>query len=121
MAEASIAVIEKSESAVAESLPSILVPSVALPGAKPLGDVSPQKPFGETEAQPQDDVPVPLSFPAILRNPKLTDRFAYLHERSVAVHPKASLSKSRRDEHEGKRWIRRRENGALCRSCGDHF
>ncbi|KAG1829000.1 hypothetical protein EV424DRAFT_1383521 [Suillus variegatus] len=91
-----------SEPTASESfIPPMAVPSLVLPGAKQTGDVSSQVP---------DDGPVPLSFPAILRNPKLVDRYAHLRERSVAAPPKASISKARRDEHEGKRWIRRREN-----------
>lgn len=107
---------DDSEPATAESsLPSMAVPSPVLPGAKQIGNISSQKPSGKTEAQAPDDSPVPLSFPAILRNPKLADRYAHLHERSGAAPSKASISKARRDEHEGKRWIRRRENGASCR------
>lgn len=111
---------ETSNAAVAESLiPSIPVSLVTLLGSKPLEDVSPQEPSGKSEVQASGDSPVPLSFPAILRNPKLADRYAYLRERPVAVQPKTSLSKARRDEREGKRWIRRRENGALqYLSCG---
>lgn len=104
-------IVDDSEPATAESsLPSMAVPSPVLPGAKQIGDVSSQKPAGKTEAQAPDDSPVPLSFPAILRNPKLADRYAHLHERSGAAPLKTSISKARRDEHEGKRWIRRREN-----------
>ena len=58
------------------------------------------------DEQPQDAGPVPLSFPAILRNPGLSDRFA---------DPPQSLqrrAKKDRPEPEGKRWARRRENGA---------
>ncbi|KAH0827827.1 hypothetical protein J3R83DRAFT_3453 [Lanmaoa asiatica] len=61
--------------------------------------------------------PVPLSFPAILRNPKLSDRFAHLHVSSqdAPSHPHQRRVKRDRLEHEGKRWVRRRENGALHR------
>jgi hypothetical protein len=120
MAEASIATVSITVAENAESepsLPSLSVPSLALPGAKSLGNISPQKSSVETKAQALDDGPVPLSFPAILRNPNLANRYAYLHERPAIAHPKTSLSKARRDEHEGKRWIRRRENGELNRSC----
>lgn len=115
MAETSITavplpIVDDSEPAAAGlPLPPMTVPSSALQG--PIDDVSSQKPSGKTEAQaPVDDSPVPLSFPAILRNPKLADRYAHLRERSGTAPPKASISKARRDEHEGKRWIRRREN-----------
>jgi hypothetical protein len=59
----------------------------------------------------QDSAPIPLSFPAILRNPGLTDRFAHLRtERASALAAKAAPKKSSRDDREGKRWIRRKEN-----------
>ncbi|KAG1802839.1 uncharacterized protein HD556DRAFT_1429579 [Suillus plorans] len=96
-----------SEPAASETstVPSTVIPSLVLP----------------------DDGPVPLSFPAILRNPKLIDRYAHLREHSVAAPPKTSISKARRDEHEGKRWIRRRENAKFTNnphvvppSRGDH-
>lgn len=57
--------------------------------------------------------PIPMSFPAVLRNPKLTDRFAHLRisasgTRDITpVQPK----KNSREDREGKRWVRRRENG----------
>lgn len=116
MAEASTtislpSIIDDSEPATTDSsLPSMTAPSHVLPGAKQIGNVSSQKPSGKTEVQAPDDSPIPLSFPAILRNPKLADRYAHLHERSGVAPPKASVSKAYRDEHEGKRWIRRREN-----------
>ncbi|KAG1742807.1 hypothetical protein EDB19DRAFT_596695 [Suillus lakei] len=115
MAEASttvpLPIIDDSKPAATQSPLSLtVVSSLVLPGAKPIGDISSQKPSGKTEAQAPDDSPVPLSFPAILRNPKLADRYAHLRERSAAAPPKTSISKARRDEHEGKRWIRRREN-----------
>ncbi|KAG6372306.1 hypothetical protein JVT61DRAFT_7746 [Boletus reticuloceps] len=56
---------------------------------------------------PPDTGPVPLSLPAILR----TDRFAHL--RDPQVHQRRA--KPDRPEPEGKRWVRRRENGALHR------
>lgn len=58
--------------------------------------------------------PVPMSFPAILRNAKLADRFAHLRESSVAddrgTQQLIPSKKRSRDEKEGKRWVRRREN-----------
>lgn len=66
----------------------------------------------------RDDGPVPMSFPAILRNPGVADRFAHLHRndsdqlRGLATAASASKKKNRRDEKEGKRWVRRKENGA---------
>ncbi|KAG5639103.1 hypothetical protein H0H81_006692 [Sphagnurus paluster] len=55
------------------------------------------------------ETPLPLSFPAILRNPGISDRFAHLQtsEHSIAV--PATIKKLKR-EHEGKRWIRRKDN-----------
>ncbi|KAF9556710.1 hypothetical protein CPC08DRAFT_743887 [Agrocybe pediades] len=61
------------------------------------------------------EVPV-LSFPAILRNPGLNNRFAHLHgplaEDGARKHTpvKVSVKKNRRDQNEGKRWVRRKDN-----------
>ncbi|KAF8894118.1 hypothetical protein BD779DRAFT_1505361 [Infundibulicybe gibba] len=52
--------------------------------------------------------PPPLSFPAILRNPGLTNRFAHLHGQTPAV--PLQVKNLRREEKEGKRWIRRKDN-----------
>ena len=62
----------------------------------------------------RDAGPIPMSFPAILRTAGLTDRFAHLRissstSASVPVTPK----KNRRDDKEGKRWVRRKDNGKL--------
>ena len=66
-------------------------------------------------AATQDNGPVPMSFPAVLRNPGLADRFAHLRivNEYQSPHATAQLAarKNRRDEKEGKRWIRRKENG----------
>ncbi|KAH9994346.1 hypothetical protein BJV74DRAFT_725416, partial [Russula compacta] len=55
--------------------------------------------------------PVQLSFPSILRNPQSTSRYAHLVEKtgppSALVQPKKAW---RRNDNEGKRWVRRREN-----------
>ena len=57
--------------------------------------------------------PVPLSFPSILRNPRLTSRYAHLVEASIpSPVPVQAKNVSRRNDNEGKRWVRRRENGA---------
>ena len=70
----------------------------------------------EQVATPGDAGPVPLSFPAILRNPKLSDRFAHLQVLSQPEDPShQGRTKKDRPEPEGKRWVRRRENGALRR------
>ncbi|KAG6813293.1 hypothetical protein H0H92_012448 [Tricholoma furcatifolium] len=50
----------------------------------------------------------PLSFPSILRNPGLSERFSHLQEN--APRPHALTIKKVKREHEGKRWIRRKEN-----------
>ncbi|KIJ68178.1 hypothetical protein HYDPIDRAFT_126943 [Hydnomerulius pinastri MD-312] len=63
---------------------------------------------------PPDNGPIPLSFPAILRNSNLPDRFAHLRQplqdRASANQAQARKSKQDRADHEGKRWVRRREN-----------
>ncbi|KZT66388.1 hypothetical protein DAEQUDRAFT_457908 [Daedalea quercina L-15889] len=62
-----------------------------------------------------DGGPVPMSFPAILRHAGIGDRFAHLH-RGDSAHLRGSAAvsaapkKNRRDEKEGKRWVRRKEN-----------
>jgi len=60
-----------------------------------------------------DSAPVPLSFPALLRNPGIASRYAYLSdsvaERSKPLAPKKHKT-LRRDDNEGKRWIRRKDN-----------
>lgn len=60
-------------------------------------------------------LPIPMSFPAVLRAPKLADRFAHLRLASASDEPTpdaASLvvKKNKREDREGKRWIRRKEN-----------
>jgi hypothetical protein len=64
-------------------------------------------------SQTEDKGPVLLSFPSILRNPGLNSRYAHLAEpkgsSSAPVQPKKAW---RRNDNEGKRWVRRRENGA---------
>ncbi|CAK5281488.1 unnamed protein product [Mycena citricolor] len=63
-------------------------------------------------ALPDSAAPIPLSFPAILRNSGLQSRFAHLSE-SAAPKPKPApkkLKSLRRSDNEGKRWIRRQEN-----------
>ncbi|KAI0705074.1 hypothetical protein C8T65DRAFT_653130 [Cerioporus squamosus] len=53
----------------------------------------------------KDNGPVPMSFPAILRNPGLSDRFAHLRLRTQS--PAASTPVAR--------WVRRKENGTCSR------
>ncbi|PAV18746.1 hypothetical protein PNOK_0558900 [Pyrrhoderma noxium] len=66
----------------------------------------------EVQAMP---TPVPMSFPAILRNSKLSDRYSYLRESETIIRddtPSNNLVPKRktREDKEGKRWVRRREN-----------
>ncbi|KAK7692420.1 hypothetical protein QCA50_004045 [Cerrena zonata] len=63
----------------------------------------------------EDKGPVPMSFPAVLRTPGLSDRYSHLRMAVGRSHlsestPYAAPKKSRRDEKEGKRWVRRKEN-----------
>lgn len=56
--------------------------------------------------------PVPMSFPAVLRNQGISDRFAHLRSGSLgSVSAPVVPKKSRRDDKDGKRWVRRKENG----------
>ncbi|KAJ6586866.1 hypothetical protein DFH09DRAFT_977102 [Mycena vulgaris] len=61
-----------------------------------------------------DDSPtLPLSFPSILRNPGLASHYAYLTDsatRSVKPAVPKKHKTSRRDDNEGRRWLRRKEN-----------
>jgi hypothetical protein len=54
----------------------------------------------------KDKGPVSMSFPSILRNSGLTSRYAHVVD---PVQPKTIW---RRNDNDGKRWVRRRENGA---------
>ncbi|KAI0374142.1 hypothetical protein BV20DRAFT_962128 [Pilatotrama ljubarskyi] len=52
-----------------------------------------------------------MSFPAILRNPGVSERFAHLRMQTDKTVPSASAARrNKRDEKEGKRWVRRKEN-----------
>ena len=75
---------------------------------------------GTGEQSTTDTGPIPMSFPAVLRAPKLADRFAHLRLTSVSEDPtsdtdKLVVKKNKREDREGKRWIRRQENCMLCR------
>lgn len=61
------------------------------------------------------DTPLPLSFPSILRNPGISDRFAHLRvQPSKTPAPIFSKKlKNRTDENGGKRWVRRKDNGSF--------
>ncbi len=62
-------------------------------------------------ASKQDSVP--LSFPAILRNPGLNGRFAHLTDTRAASPSVTAKKIGRRDENNGRRWVRRKEN-SMC-------
>jgi hypothetical protein len=58
------------------------------------------------------DGPIPLSFPAIIRNPGISGRFGHLREPGSESYDRSKAgTRNKRDENEGKRWIRRKENG----------
>lgn len=68
--------------------------------------------------QPATDTgPIPMSFPAILRAPKLANRFAHLRYASALEDLAPDFTrlavKNKREDREGKRWIRRKENCML--------
>ncbi|KAE9411177.1 hypothetical protein BT96DRAFT_767641, partial [Gymnopus androsaceus JB14] len=54
-----------------------------------------------------------LSFPSLLRNPGIKDRYGHLYEsnpKGASTSPRVAYKKTKRDDNEGKRWIRRKEN-----------
>lgn len=53
---------------------------------------------------------LPLSFPAILRNAGLTERFSHLQTKQPTLVP-LSVKRLKREYNEGKRWVRRSDNG----------
>jgi len=57
----------------------------------------------------EDARPV-LSFPAILRNPGISSRFAHLQTNQQQISAAPAAIKKFKREHEGKRWIRRKDN-----------
>lgn len=64
----------------------------------------------QNTATTMDTVPVPLSFPAILRN-----RYAHLRppgfDREAISRSQSNWARKDRNVFEGKRWVRRQENG----------
>ena len=71
--------------------------------------------LGTGEQPAANPGPTPMSFPAILRAPKLADRFAHLRLASVSDESTSDavslvVKKNKREDREGKRWIRRKEN-----------
>ena len=70
----------------------------------------------ETDGQPAANTgPIPMSFPAALRASNLTDRFACLGLASASDEPTSDTARvvtkrNKREDQEGKRWIRRKEN-----------
>jgi hypothetical protein len=75
--------------------------------------VEPQSAVSLTTAEISTDLitPIPMSFPAVLRNPKLTDRLSHLHIAAGIDTVPARIKKNFREGREGKRWVRRKENG----------
>jgi hypothetical protein len=67
----------------------------------------------EFEPNMENTGPVPLSFPSILRHRGLTSRYAHLVDSTGPPAPAPTQAKKvwRRNDNEGKRWVRRRENG----------
>src|SRR5258708_15184111 len=65
-----------------------------------------------TNSNAKDKGPVPMSFPSILRNSGITGRYAHLVETRSSTVPAQPTKVWRRNDNEGKRWVRRRENGA---------
>ncbi|KDQ55845.1 hypothetical protein JAAARDRAFT_37269 [Jaapia argillacea MUCL 33604] len=66
-----------------------------------------------TKPSLEDTGPIPMSFPAILRNPGLSSKFAHLRSevpRAQGTGESSATKKKTRDDKEGKRWIRRKEN-----------
>ena len=89
---------------------SLTMSTVSEATSRPIDPVAP------TTGAPID--PVPLSFPAVLRNPGLNSRFAHLHcggDSEGRPAPAPVSNPARREDREGKRWVRRKENGALDR------
>ncbi|KAJ7084331.1 hypothetical protein B0H15DRAFT_390849 [Mycena belliarum] len=67
---------------------------------------------GNTRAL-DDSAPIPLSFPSILRNPGLASRYAHLSDAGHKSDKPLATKKhktSGRDDNEGKRWLRRKDN-----------
>lgn len=62
------------------------------------------------QAVAADNGPVPLSFPSLLRNPGISDHFGHLAPTKAHSTVPTIVKKNRRDDKEGKRWVRRREN-----------
>ncbi|KAJ4468147.1 hypothetical protein J3R30DRAFT_1679066 [Lentinula aciculospora] len=58
------------------------------------------------------DATVPLSFPLLLRNSGIKDRYAYLYDSKPrnTTGSTRSYKKNKRDDNEGRRWVRRKEN-----------
>lgn len=69
-------------------------------------------PSNETNSTTAPTDPIAMSFPAVLRGPG-GDRFAHLRADRLGNSPPTVPKKNRRDEKEGKRWIRRKENGMV--------
>ena len=89
--------------------------SSTLSHTNPMASVIPDTTPGTAEQPAASTGPVPMSFPAILRAPKLADRFAHLRLASGLEEPTSDaarlvVKKDKREDREGKRWVRRKEN-----------
>lgn len=90
--------------------PSASVPdAVEVPHNNAASAPKPEAPKPTAQA-----IPVPMSFPAILRNPGVA-KFVQRQVNERASASGAAPKKGRRDERGGKRWIRRDENGTCLR------
>ena len=56
------------------------------------------------------DQPIPMSFPALLRSGR-NPQFAYLQQERLPLKADRSKRNLSKQGNEGKRWLRRRENG----------
>lgn len=80
-----------------------------------MASIPPDTALGTGDQPVTSTGPIPMSFPAVLRAPKLADRFAHLRLASASEESTSDLAglvvkKNKREDREGKRWIRRKEN-----------
>lgn len=91
---------------------AVISTQAAVPEITPMPSSDVHDPTHTSEPAASNRGPIPMSFPAVLRTAGLTDRYAHLRVPSaVGLSPPARSRMPKRDENEGKRWIRRRENG----------
>jgi hypothetical protein len=97
----------------------ILYQITMLPGSIQLMDAqvtTVTAPVAEEPVVERSDKPIPLSFPALLRNPGINDRYGHLQARGPRPSRSAGGATGKRawrDENEGKRWLRRKENATF--------